>query len=90
MFHNHRTDVGLAGNHSLTTCEAYLEVLSNGADPCAIAWALEQSTVGSAGTGGTARVRNILNQFIREYKNTFYDLLTSWWLLRQVYCSASC
>jgi hypothetical protein len=65
---------GLAGNHSLTTCEAYLEVLSNGADPSAVAWALEQSTVGTAGTGGTARVRNILNQFIREYKNTFYDV----------------
>lgn len=65
---------GLAGNHSLTTCEAYLEVLSNGADPSAIAWALEQSTVGTGGTGGTARVRNILNQFIRDYKNTFYDV----------------
>lgn len=65
---------GLAGNHSLTSCEAYLEVLSNGADPSAIAWALAQSTGGTAGTGGTARVRNIFDQFIREYKNAFYDV----------------
>lgn len=49
-------------------------MLSNGADPAVIAWALEQSTVGTDGTGGTARVRNILNQFVREYKNTFYDV----------------
>ena len=65
---------GLAGNSALTTCEAYLTVLEFGTDPQAVAWALTQSVVGTAGTGGTARVRNILNDFIEDYKNTFYSL----------------
>jgi len=65
---------GLAGNSALTTCEAYLTVLEYGADPQAVAWALTQSVVGSSGTGGTARVRNILDDFIQDYKNAFYSL----------------
>ena len=65
---------GLAGNHSLTSCEAYLEVLANGDDPSVVAWALTQSSVGGSGTGGRARVNNILDRFISSYKNAFYDL----------------
>ena len=65
---------GLAGNKALTSQEAFLAVLANGDDPSQVAWALTQSSIGSSGTGGRARVTNILDQFIREYKNVFYDL----------------
>ena len=65
---------GLAGNHSLTSCEAYLEVLANGDNPSVVAWALTQSSVGGSGTGGRARINNILDRFISSYKNAFYDL----------------
>ncbi len=65
---------GLAGNSALTSCAAYMEMLSNGADPEALAWAMEQSSVGHAGTGGAGRVQNSLDKFIRAYKNTFYSI----------------
>ena len=65
---------GIAGNSALTTCEAYLEILKNGDDPAAVAWALEQSVVGASGTGGTSRVNNAFDRFIKAYKNTFHDL----------------